>query len=113
MQVEKLDAFALKQYAFTVGKTNSHFTLLTTLLSFLIVAAAVLLTLPTVSHLWLPRNQLPVAISQTLAFPDAFTATRLCFASQNPNAAVPKARILNRTLSELSFPFVSAEQMLS
>jgi hypothetical protein len=63
MQIEKLDAFALKQYAFTVGKTNSHFTILTILLSFFIITAAVVLTFPTIRHIWLPRDQLPISIS--------------------------------------------------
>jgi hypothetical protein len=60
------------------------------------VALALLLNLATVSHLWLPRDQLPVLSSQSLSYPDALTSTLLCFASNDSeNGTVPNIRILD------------------
>jgi hypothetical protein len=92
-----------------VNSTNNHFTLATILLSIAIVVMSICLNLNSLSHLWLPREALPVAVAETLAYPDALTTSRICYKSNNPNNSLPSARVLNTALQPISLPFVSAE----
>lgn len=92
-----------------VNSTNNHFTLATILLSIAIVALSLCLNLNTLSHLWLPKEELPIAVAETLAYPDALTTTRICYKSNNPNNSLPSARVFNTALQQINLPFVSAE----
>ena len=53
MAVEDYDAYALKSYSFAVRKTSSYFSLGTLVLSIAIIAAAILINMQVVSHIWL------------------------------------------------------------
>jgi hypothetical protein len=102
--MQKLDVYALKSYAFTLHNTNSYFTFGTIFLSIGVVIASVAMNIGIISHIWLSREDLPIAISRSFAYPDPLSSTLLCYSS---NTSGPNAKILDQNLQTLTFPFVS------
>ncbi len=69
MVLEEYDSYAIKSYSFAVQKTNTFFSLPTVLLSFAILVASLLLNFNTLSHLWIPFQELEVLSSKSLEMP--------------------------------------------
>lgn len=97
MIVEDYDAFALRNYSFAVRKTNSFFSLSTIVLSLGILVLAFFLNISNISHLWLPRSQLPIQASQSISGPGTLTSTLACYKSTN-FTAVPTIKLLDPSL---------------
>ena len=112
MQTERLDAYALKRYAFTLQNTNSYFTSATIILSLAIIATSIAINFLTISNIWLPRSELPITITETMAYPEPIGSTLLCFKSNDPSQnGIPTARILSQDATVLNFPFISQENL--
>jgi hypothetical protein len=87
MTIEQYDPFALKQYAFTLQKTNNYFTFITIFLSLGIIATSIVMNMDVISHLWLPRIELPTSITTAQQYPSGpLTSTLFCYTYLNVSA---------------------------
>jgi hypothetical protein len=94
-----------------VNSTNNHFTLATILLSIAIVVMSICLNLNSLSHLWLPREALPVAVAETLAYPDALTTVGFATNRTIPIILSPPQECSIPLFSQLAF--LSSQQSKS
>ena len=83
------------------------------LLSLLIIVAAFLVNLNTMSHLWLKRSELPITSSRTLSLPPPLTESLVCYTAPLMGGVLPKAAIFNEKLEEIALRVLSAKEVKS
>ena len=71
------------------------------LLSLLIIVAAFLVNLNTMSHLWLERSELPITSSRTLSLPPPLTESLVCYSAPLVAGVLPRALVFNEKLEEV------------
>jgi hypothetical protein len=81
------------------------------LLSLLIIVAAFLVNLNTMSHLWLPRAELPITSSRTLSLPPPLTESLVCYSAPLIGGALPKAAVFNQRMEEVALRVLSADSV--
>ena len=106
MGLEEYDLYAIKQYSFTVRKTNNFFSLPTVILSLLVFGVAISINLNTIRHLWLPFEDLEVQSASSLELPGALTSTLMCFKPSSA-ANINRYMFFRKDLTPLSFPSVA------
>ena len=111
MNVHNLDVFTLRKHSFTVRKTASYFTLPTILLSLAIIVASFLLSQDTLTHLWLPRADLPILTSQKFSYPPPLSSTLVCYRDNTASNFLPSSSISSLEGQTLTFPFYSEQDV--
>jgi hypothetical protein len=81
------------------------------LLSLLIILAAFLINLNTMSHLWLARSELPITSSRTLSLPPPLTESLVCYSAPLVGGILPRALVFNEKLEEITLRVLSAKQV--
>jgi hypothetical protein len=110
MGLEEYDLYAIKNYSFTVKKTNSFFSLPTVVLSLLIVGLSLLINLNTLSNLWLPFESLDAVTSTALEIPEPLTSTLLCLKPSSA-ANINRFSFYSSTLKPIAFSLLSEEEV--